>query len=140
MIESFVRGREVTVGVLGNDDPVGLPLVEIIPGEEFAFFDYRAKYEPGATTEICPAEVSEVVTAKAQQYGVAAHKALQLRGYSRTDMILSEDGQLYLLETNTIPGMTPTSLYPQAAAAYGLDFSAMLEKLIELGLEGRQTG
>ncbi len=137
MIESFVRGREVTVGVLGNDEPVALPLVEIIPGEEFAFFDYKAKYEPGATTEICPAEVSDEVTEKAQQYGVAAHKALQLRGYSRTDMILSEEEQLYLLETNTIPGMTPTSLYPQAAAAYGLDFPAMLEKLIELGLEGR---
>jgi D-alanine-D-alanine ligase len=138
MVESFVRGREVTVGVLGNDDLVALPLVEIIPGEEFAFFDYKAKYEPGATTEICPAEVSAEVTKKAQEYGVAAHKALQLRGYSRTDMILSEKGQLFVLETNTIPGMTPTSLYPQAAAAYGLDFSAMLEKLIELGLEGRE--
>lgn len=136
MIESFVRGREVTVGVLGNDNPAALPLVEIIPGEEFAFFDYKAKYEPGATTEICPAEVSAEITEKAQKYGVAAHKALQLRGYSRTDMILSENGQLYVLETNTIPGMTPTSLYPQAAAAHGLDFSAMLEKLIELGLEG----
>jgi D-alanine-D-alanine ligase len=138
MIESFVKGREVTVGVLGNDDPIALPLVEIIPGEEFSFFDYKAKYEPGATTEICPAEVSAEVTEKAQNFGVAAHKALQLRGYSRTDMILSEEGQLYVLETNTIPGMTPTSLYPQAAAAFGLDFPAMLEKLIELGLEGRK--
>jgi D-alanine-D-alanine ligase len=137
MIESFVRGRELTVGVLGNDELTPLPLVEIIPGEEFTFFDYKAKYEPGATTEICPAEVSVEVSEKAQKYGVAAHRALQLRGYSRTDMILSETGQLYVLETNTIPGMTPTSLYPQAAAAYGLDFSAMLEKLIELGLEGR---
>ena len=137
MVESFVKGRELTVGVLGNAELTALPLVEIIPGEEFAFFDYKAKYEPGATTEICPAEVSDEVTEQAQKLGVAAHKALQLRGYSRTDMILSENGQLYVLETNTIPGMTPTSLYPQAAAAHGLDFSAMLEKLIELGLEGR---
>lgn len=137
LVERFVRGRELTVGVLGNEDVVALPLVEIIPGDEFDFFDYQAKYEPGATTEICPAEVSGEVTEKAQKYGVAAHRALQLRGYSRTDMILSDDGELYLLETNTIPGMTPTSLFPQAAAAHGLDFSAMLEKLIELGLEDR---
>ncbi len=112
--------------------------MEIIPGDEYAFFDYNAKYQPGATKEICPAEVDEEITAKAQQYGVAAHKALQLRGYSRTDMILADDGELYLLETNTIPGMTPTSLYPQAAAEHGLDFSGLLEKLIELGMEGRK--
>lgn len=138
MVESFLKGREITVGVLGNDEPEALPLVEIIPGDEHAFFDYNAKYQPGATKEICPAEVDEEITAKAQEYGVAAHKALQLRGYSRTDMILADDGELYLLETNTIPGMTPTSLYPQAAAEYGLDFSGLLEKLIELGMEGRE--
>ncbi|MDJ0623209.1 MAG: D-alanine--D-alanine ligase [Desulfocapsaceae bacterium] len=138
MVESFVKGREITVGVLGNDEPEALPLVEIIPGDEYAFFDYNAKYQPGATKEICPAEIDKDVTAKAQRYGVTAHKALQLRGYSRTDMILADDGELYLLETNTIPGMTPTSLYPQAAAAHGLDFSGMLERLIELGMEGRE--
>lgn len=138
MVESFLKGKEITVGVLGNDEPEALPLVEIIPGDEHAFFDYNAKYQPGATKEICPAEVDEEITAKAQEYGVAAHKALQLRGYSRTDMILADDGELYLLETNTIPGMTPTSLYPQAAAEYGLDFSGLLEKLIELGMEGRE--
>ena len=138
MVERFVVGREITVGVIGNDDPVALPLVEIIPGEDFEFFDYDAKYKPGATREICPAEVDADITRRAQEYGVAAHKALQLRGYSRTDMMLAESGELFLLETNTIPGMTPTSLYPQAAAAYGLDFSALLEKLIDLGLEGRK--
>ena len=137
MVESFVKGREITVGVLGNSDPVALPLVEIIPGEKYSFFDYEAKYQPGATKEICPAEVDAKTTETAQQYGLRAHKALQLRGYSRTDMIISEHGEIYLLETNTIPGMTPTSLFPQAAAEYGLDFSAMLEKLIELGMEGR---
>jgi len=137
MVESFVRGREVTVGVLGNDAPVALPLVEIIPGKDFEFFNYDAKYQPGATREVCPAEVDSELTRRAQEFGVTAHKALQLRGYSRTDMIISEAGDLFLLETNTIPGMTPTSLFPQAASAYGLSFSAMLEKLIELGLEGR---
>ena len=137
MVERFVAGREITVGVIGNDDPIALPLVEIIPGEGFEFFDYDAKYKPGATSEICPAEVDAEITARAQEYGVAAHNALQLRGYSRTDMILSETGEIFLLETNTIPGMTPTSLYPQAAAAHGLDFGALLDRLIALGLEVR---
>ncbi len=138
MVERFISGREITVGVLGNDEPVALPLIEIIPGDDFTFFDYTAKYKPGATKEICPAEVDEELTAKAQEYGIVAHRALQLRGYSRTDMIISEAGEIFILETNTIPGMTPTSLFPQAADEYGLDFPALLEKLIELGLEGRK--
>ncbi len=139
MVEQFIQGREITVGVLGNDDLAALPLVEIIPGEEYTFFDYTAKYKAGATTEICPAEIDVDIAARAQKYGVVAHKALQLRGYSRTDMIVAEDGQLYLLETNTIPGMTPTSLFPQAAAEYGLDFPVLLERLLELAVEGRGT-
>ncbi len=134
MVEEFISGREITVGVIGNDDPVPLPLVEIIPGEQYDFFDYEAKYKPGATREVCPAEVSEAVIKKAQEYGLIAHRALQLRGYSRTDMIVSGD-DLYILETNTIPGMTPTSLLPQAAAQFGLDFPALLDRLIELALE-----
>lgn len=137
MVEQYIRGKELTVGVMGNDDLVGLPVIEILPGEGFSFFDYDAKYKPGATEEICPARIPGHVRDMAQRYGVLAHKALRLRGYSRTDMILTGDESLYLLETNTIPGMTPTSLMPQAAAEYGLDFPAFLEKLIELGLEGR---
>jgi D-alanine-D-alanine ligase len=135
MVEQFIVGREITAGVLGNTDPVALPLIEIIPGEGYTFFDYNAKYKPGASREICPAPIEEGMAARAQQYGVAAHRALQLRGYSRTDMILTAEGRFVLLETNTIPGMTATSLFPQAAAAYGLSFPALLEKLIELGME-----
>lgn len=137
MVEKYIRGRELTVGVLGNETLEPLPVIEIIPGEEFSFFDYDAKYKPGASEEICPAEISEEVTSLAQQYGVTAHRALRLKGYSRTDMILGEDDSLYLLETNTIPGMTVTSLMPQAAAEYGLPFPQFLERLIELGLEGK---
>ena len=137
MVEQFIAGREVTAGVLGNDVPVALPLVEIIPGEEYDFFDYTAKYKPGATREICPAPLDESLAARAQQYGLAAHRALQLRGYSRTDMILTQEGRFVLLETNTIPGMTATSLFPQAAAAYGLPFPALLETLIELGMQSK---
>ncbi len=137
MVEKYIKGRELTVGVLGNKDLEALPIIEIVPGKDFAFFDYDAKYKAGATEEICPAQISEDITKQAQQYAVAAHKALRLRGYSRTDMMLAQDGSLYLLETNTIPGMTATSLMPQAAAAHGLPFPEFLERLIELGMEGR---
>jgi len=134
MVEEFISGREITVGVLGNDDLVALPLVEIIPDEQYEFFDYEAKYKPGATKEVCPADVADDISKKAQEYGLIAHDALHLRGYSRTDMII-RDSEIFILETNTIPGMTPTSLLPQAAAEYGLSFPALLDRLIELALE-----
>lgn len=135
MVEKYIRGRELTAGVLGNDKLEALPLIEIVPGKEFTFFDYTAKYQPGATNEICPAPVTEEVRVKAQDFAVRAHKALRLRGYSRTDMMLDENENIFLLETNTIPGMTATSLLPQAAAKHGLDFSQFLARLIELGME-----
>ncbi|MDD2463473.1 MAG: D-alanine--D-alanine ligase [Desulfobulbus sp.] len=134
MVESYIKGRELTVGVLGNQDVVPLPLIEIIPNAQYEFFDYEAKYQPGASKEICPAPVDDQVRQKAQQYAVTAHQCLQLRGYSRTDMIFS-GGELYLLETNTIPGMTPTSLLPQAAAEAGIPFALLLDRLIELAME-----
>lgn len=134
MVEAFLKGRELTAGVLGNSELTALPLIEIIPDSRFDFFNYEAKYQPGATREVCPAPVSETVRARAQDYAVRAHRSLQLRGYSRTDMILVGE-ELYLLETNTIPGMTPTSLLPQAAAEAGLPFAALLDRLIELALE-----
>ena len=134
MVEAFLKGRELTAGVLGNSELTALPLIEIIPDSRFDFFNYEAKYQPGATREVCPAPVSETVRARAQDYALRAHRSLQLRGYSRTDMILVGE-ELYLLETNTIPGMTPTSLLPQAAAEAGLPFGALLDRLIELALE-----
>lgn len=134
MVESFVRGVEITCGVLGNDQLEALPLVEIIPGDDHEFFDYQAKYTPGASKEICPARVSPKITHQAQEYAIKAHRALHCRGYSRTDMIVQGD-RIFLLETNTIPGMTKTSLFPQAAAAAGLSFPALLDRLIELALE-----
>jgi D-alanine-D-alanine ligase len=134
MLEQYISGREITVGVLGNDTLTALPLVEIIPNEQYDFFDYEAKYQPGATREVCPAEFDEKLTARAQEYGLAAHRALRLRGYSRTDMIVTNDN-IYILETNTIPGMTPTSLLPQAAAVAGLSFSALLDKLLDFAME-----
>jgi D-alanine-D-alanine ligase len=137
LVEAFMNGPEITCGVLGNSNPEALPLIEIIPGDEYNFFDYNAKYLPGATQEICPARINDTLTAKAQSYGVMAHNALQCQGYSRTDFILVEN-EFYVLETNTIPGMTATSLFPQSAQAAGLDFSQLLDRLLELGMEGRR--
>jgi len=134
MVEEFIQGREITVGVIGNEELMPLPLVEVIPDAKYAFFDYEAKYQPGATREVCPAEVDDSIRDKAQQYGLKAHRALQLRGYSRTDMIIRDD-EIFLLETNTIPGMTPTSLLPQAAAQAGLDFPTLLDRLIALAMQ-----
>jgi D-alanine-D-alanine ligase len=134
MVEKYIDGREITVSVLGNEDPEPMPVIEIVPGDGYEFFDYNAKYLPGASKEICPAEISPEHTARAQEYGVKAHKVLQLHGYSRSDMIIAEDDTIYILETNTIPGMTQTSLLPQSAAAHGLDYPQLLEKLIELGM------
>ncbi|MEJ2154783.1 MAG: D-alanine--D-alanine ligase [Desulfobacteraceae bacterium] len=139
MIEAYVQGIEVTCGVLGNDTPEALPLIEIIPDAAHDFFDYEAKYTAGVTKEICPARISEALTAQAQHYALQAHAALQCRGYSRTDMMLRED-RFYLLETNTIPGMTATSLFPQAAKVAGYDFSPLLDKLIQLSIEDHQKG
>lgn len=134
LVEEFLKGVEITGAVLGNRNPQALPLVEIIPGDKYGFFTYEAKYTPGATREICPARLSETLTRKAQEYAVRAHQALKCRGYSRTDMIACDD-EVYILETNTIPGMTSTSLFPQAAAAAGISFSELLDRLIELALE-----
>jgi D-alanine-D-alanine ligase len=137
IVEAYKKGIEVTAGVLGNDDLIALPLIEIVPDKSHSFFDYTAKYTAGETEEICPARISEALTQKAQAYALAAHRVLQLNGYSRTDMILVED-EFYLLETNTIPGMTATSLFPQAAAVAGLPFGELLDRLIELGIEAKR--
>ena len=134
LVEEYLAGREVTCGVLGNAQPEALPLVEIIPDGRYEFFDYEAKYKKGASREICPAPIDPELTGKAQEYGLRAHRVLGLRGYSRTDMIVRGQ-EIFLLETNTIPGMTPTSLLPQAARAAGLTFGALLDRLIELALE-----
>jgi len=137
LAETYIKGVEVTGGIIGNDAPEALPLIEIIPGTGYEFFNYEAKYQPGASKEICPARIDEVLTRKVQEYAVAAHKALFCKGYSRTDFIL-KDQEIYVLETNTIPGMTKTSLLPQAAKAAGIGFTELLDRLINLSLEEHQ--
>ena len=134
MLEAYVDGIELTCGVLGNKEIEALPVIEIIPGEAYDFFDYNAKYIAGATEEICPARIEDDIRDKVQKLAIKAHKTLFLRGYSRTDMILCRDN-LYVLETNTIPGMTGTSLFPQSAKAAGYSFPHLLDRLISLAME-----
>ncbi len=134
IVEAFIDGIEITAGVLGNDSLEALPLIEIIPDDTHDFFDYEAKYTAGVTREICPARIDEALTRKAQEYAMTAHNALRCRGYSRTDMIVRGE-DIFVLETNTIPGMTATSLFPQAAQVAGYSFGQLLDRLIELGIQ-----
>lgn len=133
LVESFVAGAEVTVGVLGNDTLEALPTLEVVPEHEF--YDYESKYVPGMSRHIIPARVSEAARAECQRIALAAHAALGCRGMSRADTIVTADGEVYLLEVNTIPGMTATSLLPDAARAAGIEFPNLCERLVELALE-----
>ncbi len=135
--EKYLPGTEITGGVIGNFRPVALPIVEIIPKKGYAFFDYKAKYTPGETLEICPARIDDMLARKAGELALAAHKALFCSGCSRTDMII-HDNQIYVLETNTIPGMTENSLLPLAAAGAGMSYSQLLDRLIELAMEKKK--
>jgi len=134
MVEAYVPGTEITCCILGNQVLEALPVVEIVPTDAYAFFDYEAKYTPGATREICPAPIAPHLAERAGEWAKAAHRALGCRVWSRSDMII-RDETLYLLETNTIPGMTETSLFPLAARAAGMSLSDLLDRMIHLSLE-----
>lgn len=133
LVEEYIDGTELTVAVIGNDDVQALPVIEIVPQNDF--YDFESKYAPGGSEHICPARLNEEETLKAQKFAVAAHKALQCRGVSRTDIILDKSGKCWVLETNTLPGMTATSLLPDAARAAGISFPELCTKFIEYALE-----
>lgn len=133
LVEKYCKGRELTVGVIGNADPTALPIIEIVPRNEF--YDFDAKYSPGGSTHICPAEIDEDIAAKIRSCAEQAHKAIGCRGESRTDFLLEENGDFWILETNTLPGMTATSLLPDAASKIGLSYESLCKKLIELALD-----
>ena len=136
LVERFVAGTEVTIAVLGNDDVAALPTLEIQANNEF--YDYDSKYVPGMSRHIIPARVSEAAREECQRLALAAHKALGCRGISRADTIVTDDGAVWLLEVNTIPGMTATSLVPDAALAAGIEFPELVKMLVEFALEPRR--
>lgn len=133
MIEAYVRGTEITVAVLGNENPEPLPVIEIVPHDEF--YSYEVKYAAAGADHIIPARLAPEVYERAQNYAVRAHRALGCSGLSRSDFIVTDDGIPVILETNTLPGMTETSLLPDAARHAGYDFPAVCSRIIELALE-----
>lgn len=133
MIEDFIEGREITAAVIGNQKPRALPLIEIKP-KLSSFYDYESKYADGGSEHICPAQIPSAVAKRIQDLALRVHATLGCRGATRTDFIL-HGSQPYVLEINTLPGMTSVSLAPQAAEAAGIKFPAFLDKLIELALE-----
>jgi len=131
MVESHIQGREVTCCVIGEKELETLPIVEIVPEQGHEFFDYKAKYTAGVTKEICPARLPTALKVKVEDCAKKAHKALKCRTWSRIDMIIKGE-DVYVLEINTIPGMTENSLVPLAAKAAGISISRLLDRLIEL--------
>ena len=130
VVEQFVKGREFSVGLLGGK---ALSPIEIIP--KSGFYDYTAKYQAGATVEICPADIDEQTDKNLRDAATAAYNALHLDSYARVDFLVDENGEPFCLEANTLPGMTPTSLLPQEAAVEGLNYADLCEKIIEISLD-----
>jgi len=135
MVEEFIAGRELTVGVLGQTP---LPVVEIIPKHEI--YDYTCKYTAGMTEYICPAKLTDDQTRLVQELGLKAFQILGCEGFARTDFRMGKDGVFYCLEVNTLPGMTNLSLVPKAADASGLSFEKLVQKIIDLAMERRNAG
>lgn len=130
ILEEYIKGREFSVGVM---DGKALPIIEIAPIE--GFYDYKNKYKAGSAIETCPAELSLEITEQMQYYAVLAAKVLDLKVYPRMDFLMDENENLYCLEANTLPGMTPTSLVPQEAKALGISFEDLCEQVISLSLK-----
>ena len=129
IVEQYVSGREFSCGIVDGE---AYPVIEIAPLH--GFYDYTNKYKAGSTVETCPAEISKELTEKIQKASLAAYHALHLNSYGRIDVMMDEEENVYCLEANTLPGMTPTSLLPQEAAALGIDFPSLCEKLIEVSV------
>ena len=129
MVEEFIPGRELTVGILGSE---ALPVGEIIPKHEI--YDYECKYTKGMAEEQFPAKLSSTETAEVQRLALAAFASLKLQGYARIDFRMNPKGEFYCLEANTLPGMTELSLIPQAAAACGITFPELCERIVEIAL------
>lgn len=132
MVEQFIPGRELTIGVLGD---VPLPVGEIVPKHEL--FDYESKYTPGMSEETFPAKIATRLARQLQEYALTAHRALKLGGYSRVDFRVSPDDDIFCLEANSLPGFTRTSLYPQAALAAGIEFPELCERICTLARNKR---
>ncbi len=134
LIEKFIQGKEVQVGILGSR---ALGAIEIVPKR--AFYDYAAKYEQGMSDHFFPARISDSAYAKTLEAGLAAHRAIGCRGYSRVDFIIDESEAPYILEVNTLPGMTATSLLPEIAKGVGISFPDLVEEIMRLAVQDERN-
>ena len=135
VLEQYIQGREIQVAIL---DGKALPSIEIIP--KVGFYDYENKYQPGAALEVCPAQIPAEWEERLGRDALTVFDTVGLSVYSRADFIVTEDGTPYFLEINTLPGMTPTSLVPQEAAAVGIDYGTLCETIIRKSMEARKGG
>lgn len=133
VIEQYIEGREFSVGVM---DEKALPVIEIAPKQ--GFYDYKNKYQAGSTIETCPAELSEEKTREMQELAERVYKALRMKNYARMDFMMNQSGEIFCLEANTLPGMTPTSLLPQEAAVVGISFEELCEKILQYAVKSVQ--
>lgn len=133
MAEAFLPGPEITAAVLGNNNPTVLPLIEIV--SRTGFYDYTAKYTPGLSEHIIPPRLPETVLATAAALARQTYKLFGCRGFARVDMIVANGRDPHVIEVNSVPGMTATSLVPDAARAAGMDFKALVQKIVDLALE-----
>ena len=135
VLEQYISGREIQVGIIAGK---ALPSIEIIP--KTGFYDYAKKYQAGAAVETCPADVPPAVMQAAGELALRTHRALGLEVYSRTDMILDKDGNLWVLEANSLPGMTPNSFVPKEAAAVGMSYNQLCEEIVRLSCDVKRRG
>lgn len=137
LLERYVPGRDLAVSIVEEDgEPRPLPIVEAVPNER-EFYDFESRYEIGRTTFVCPADLPEEVAERARELAVAAYRELGCAGFARVDLMLHEDGGLFVLEANAVPGLTETSLLPQAADAAGIDFDTLVDRLVTMALARR---
>ncbi len=130
MAEEYLEGREFTVGILGEE---ALPVIEIVPNRD-EFYTYEAKYAPGGSTHVVPAKIDEDLAARLQMLALSVHRLLGLRDCSRTDFIVTKEGRPQILEVNTLPGLTPTSLFPDACTSLGISYEALVDRLVSYAL------
>ena len=135
VLEEYIQGRELQVGILDGE---ALPSIEIIP--KHGFYDYANKYQPGAALEVCPAPIPPETEEKLRQAALRVYRTLGLEVYSRADFIVDGDGEVWFLEINTLPGMTPTSLLPQEAAAVGIGYAELCERIVAASVRARKQG
>lgn len=137
LIEEYIKGKEITVGIIGNKELEVFPPIEIVPKNEF--YDYESKYVKGMSEHLIPARIDPETLEKVIHYAKQAHLSLGCRGLSRVDFIVKETGDVFVLEVNTLPGMTETSLLPDAARAVGLSYADLTEKIVHFAIEAEKN-